>query len=41
MSFFKKIDTLPVGPEWIYDIVEIQGDREGPNGLAKTETVEI
>ncbi|KAI0349104.1 hypothetical protein OH77DRAFT_1465723 [Trametes cingulata] len=41
VSFFKKIDQLPVGPEWICDIVEITGDRVGPNGQFQTETVEI
>ncbi|KAI0832135.1 hypothetical protein BC628DRAFT_1310479 [Trametes gibbosa] len=40
-SFFKKIDTLPVGPDWICDLVEVTGDRIGSNGQFETETVEL
>ncbi|KAI0361041.1 hypothetical protein OH77DRAFT_1443024 [Trametes cingulata] len=41
VAFFKKIDQLPVGPEWICDIVEITGDRVGADGQFVTENVEI
>ncbi|KAL1943791.1 hypothetical protein VTO73DRAFT_3609 [Trametes versicolor] len=40
-AFFKKIDALPVGPKWTCDIVEVTGDRLGPNGKALTEELEI
>ncbi|EIW62729.1 uncharacterized protein TRAVEDRAFT_113577 [Trametes versicolor FP-101664 SS1] len=39
--FFKKIDALPVGPQWHYDLVTVTGDRMGPNGQALTEELEV
>ena len=40
-AFFKKIDSLPNGPEWKCEIFEITGDRKDENGDAIVEEVEL
>ncbi|KAI9069144.1 hypothetical protein FKP32DRAFT_1560290 [Trametes sanguinea] len=40
-AFFRKIDQLPVGPEWICDIITVLGDQLGPDGEPLTEEVEL
>ncbi|CDO75468.1 hypothetical protein BN946_scf184935.g4 [Trametes cinnabarina] len=40
-AFFKKIDALPVGPEWICDVITVKGDQMGPNGQPLTEELEL
>jgi len=40
-AFFKKIDSLPKGPEWTCEIFEITGDRKDENGDAIVEDVEL
>jgi hypothetical protein len=40
-AFFKKIDSLPKGPEWTCEIFEIKGDHKDENGDAIVEEVEL
>ncbi|EIW52175.1 uncharacterized protein TRAVEDRAFT_155978 [Trametes versicolor FP-101664 SS1] len=40
-AFFKKIDKLPTGAEWICDIINVVGDQRGPNGEVLTEELEL
>lgn len=39
--FFKKIDSLPKGSEWMCEIFEIKGDHKDENGDAIIEEVEL
>ena len=40
-AFFKKIDSLPKGPEWTCEVFEITGDRKDENGNAIVDEVEL
>ena len=40
-AFFKKVDALPKGPEWMCEVFEITGDCEDENGKAIVEEVEL
>ncbi|OJT11723.1 hypothetical protein TRAPUB_11785, partial [Trametes pubescens] len=40
-AFFKKVDKLPAGPEWICDIITVVGDQRGSNGELLTEELEL
>lgn len=40
-SFLKKIDQLPTGSDWVCDIVDVTGNRVGPNGEKLTEELEL
>lgn len=40
-TFFKKIDQLPTGPEWVCNIVTITGNLVDDNGVPKEENVEV
>lgn len=40
-SLLKKIDTLPVGPPWTCNIMEITGDKEGDGGERQKEVLEF
>ena len=35
------MDELPTGPGWICDIVQVTGDRVGPDGRPLTEEAEV
>ena len=37
----RKVDVLPVGPQWHCDIVNVTGDREGPRGELLTEEMDL
>ncbi|KAK6971784.1 hypothetical protein R3P38DRAFT_3495771 [Favolaschia claudopus] len=40
-AFFKKIDSLPTGPEWTCELLEIQGDEKDAHGRKKKEELEF
>jgi hypothetical protein len=40
-SFLKKIDQLPTGPDWVCQMVTVEGDRIGEDGKNMTEEVEL
>ncbi|KAG6826722.1 hypothetical protein H0H92_014714 [Tricholoma furcatifolium] len=40
-SFMKKVDTLPTGPEWTCDIIEIPGNCTGDDGEMMKESLEL
>ncbi|KAI1794920.1 hypothetical protein LXA43DRAFT_1091504 [Ganoderma leucocontextum] len=40
-TMLKKVDALPVGPEWHCNIVEVTGDRVGPDGQRLTEETDL
>ena len=40
-SFFKKVDQLPAGARWVCDIINVEGDKAGPNGQPLTEELEL
>lgn len=40
-SLFQKIDTLPKGPEWTCELLELEGDIRDEDGAAQKETVEL
>ena len=40
-TFQKKIDNLPIGPAWTCEMVEVKGDRIGPDGKVVTERLEL
>ncbi|KAG6905182.1 hypothetical protein DXG01_004385 [Tephrocybe rancida] len=40
-SFLKKVDALPMGPEWDCQIVHINGDRVGEDGKVMSEDLEL
>lgn len=40
-SLLKKIDTLPVGPSWTCNMMEVTGDKEGDSGERRKETLEF
>ncbi|KAI0674506.1 hypothetical protein C8Q78DRAFT_1067505 [Trametes maxima] len=40
-AFFRKVDKLPAGPEWICDLVNMAGDVIGPNGEPLSEELEL
>ena len=40
-TFFKKIDALPKGPEWVCEVLEITGDKKDEEGKAFVEEVEF
>lgn len=40
-AFLKKIDQLPTGTQWVYDIITVTGNRTGPNGEKLTEELEL
>jgi hypothetical protein len=40
-TFYKKVDQLPTGPEWMCDIVTITGDIVDENGVRMEENVEV
>ncbi|KAH9900748.1 hypothetical protein C8Q73DRAFT_636509 [Cubamyces lactineus] len=40
-AFLRKVDLLPVGPEWICNIISVVGDEIGPDGQPLTEEVEL
>ena len=40
-SFLKKVDKLPIGPEWKCCMIEVSGDRPDENGNIMHEEVEL
>jgi hypothetical protein len=40
-SLLQKIDTLPSGPEWTCETLEVVGDIVDESGAPKAETVEL
>lgn len=40
-SLLKKIDSLPTGPPWTCNILEVTGDKEGDGGRRQTEVLEL
>jgi Plavaka transposase len=40
-SFLKKIDGLPIGPEWNCSIIEFSGDRLDDEGNTMNECLEL
>ena len=40
-GFFKKIDSLPIGPKWHCDIVKAKGNVIGPDGQPLTEEADL
>jgi Plavaka transposase len=40
-SFLKKVDQLPIGPEWKCNIIEITGDQLDDDGNTMSEQVEL
>ena len=37
----KKVDSLPTGPGWTCEIVNVEGDRVGEDGLTLKEDLEL
>ncbi len=40
-TFFKKVDQLRTGPEWLYHTFEVEGDRKDETGKILEEPCEL
>jgi len=41
VAFLKKVDSLPIGPKWVCDVVSVAGNKVDANGQKMCEEVEL